>query len=203
MGIVSVLNYKTLPGAYFIWISCVFDFLDGMTARAIRYTSPIGKDLDSLADVVSFGVLPACILYVLMVNSGMSAWAYLAFGIAIFSALRLAIFNNDETQTKSFKGLNTPSNSLFISALPLLPASLDPVITSSWFLVTVAIVSPFLLVAPIRFFSLKFENVRWEGNQIRFIFLGCSLLLLTLFHVAALPLIILLYIGLSLLFGRS
>src|SRR5690242_19132741 len=121
-GIVCLLENRNIPAAYFVWTAGVFDFFDGFTARMLKVSSPIGKELDSLADVVSFGVLPALVMYKLIGDHTANEWLpYAAFMIAAFSALRLAIFNVDETQTDSFKGLNTPANSLFITSLPLLP----------------------------------------------------------------------------------
>jgi CDP-diacylglycerol---serine O-phosphatidyltransferase len=125
LGILFLLEGRGIPAAYFVWISCLFDFFDGFAARWLKVSSPIGKELDSLADVVSFGVLPSFVMYKLLDNNTLVTYLpYIAFMIAAFSALRLAIFNVDETQTDSFRGLNTPANTLFISALPLLPASI-------------------------------------------------------------------------------
>ena len=118
-GIVFLLEDRGIPAAYFVWASCVFDFLDGFVARALKVSSPIGKELDSLADVISFGLLPALVMYKLIGAHTTIEWLpFIAFFTAAFSALRLAIFNVDETQTDSFRGLNTPANTLFITALP-------------------------------------------------------------------------------------
>src|SRR6476620_6072036 len=133
LGIVFVLEGRLVPAAYFVWAACVFDFFDGFAARMLKVSSPIGKELDSLADVVSFGVLPAMVMYTMIGNSTTSpALPYLGFMIAVFSALRLAIFNIDETQTDSFKGLNTPANSFFITSLPLLPLSVMSWLYNPW-----------------------------------------------------------------------
>jgi CDP-diacylglycerol--serine O-phosphatidyltransferase len=199
-GIVFLLEDRNVPAAYFIWTAGVFDFFDGFAARLLKVSSPIGKELDSLADVVSFGVLPSLIMYKLIAASSSSeVLPYVAFMIAAFSAIRLAIFNIDETQSDSFKGLNTPANSIFISSLPLLPASVTSWLFQEWLLVAITVVFSLLMVSRVEIFALKFKNFRWADNKLRFTFLILSVLLLILLQVSALPLIILLYIGLSLL----
>lgn len=198
-GIVFLLEDRSVPAAYFVWAAGVFDFFDGFAARWLKVSSPIGKELDSLADVVSFGVLPALVMYKLIAaNSTMESLPYLGFTIAAFSALRLAIFNVDTRQTDSFIGLNTPANTIFITSLPLLPATITAWLFQDWVLVTITIVFSLLLVSPIEFFAFKFKNFNWKENQTRFTFLLISVLLLIALKATALPLIILLYIVLSL-----
>lgn len=199
LGIVFVLENRNLPAAYFVWAACVFDFFDGFAARMLKVTSPIGKELDSLADVVSFGVLPALVMYKLIDESTPSeALPYLGFMIAVFSALRLAIFNVDETQHDSFKGLNTPANSLFITSLPLIHTTVGDWLYQTWVLVAITTIFSFLLVSRVEIFALKFKNFTWADNKIRFTFLGSAVLLLALFQITAIPLVIILYIALSL-----
>jgi CDP-diacylglycerol---serine O-phosphatidyltransferase len=199
LGIVFVLENRNLPAAYFVWAACLFDFLDGFAARALRVTSPIGKELDSLADVISFGVLPALVMYKMIDASTTSeALPYLGFLIAVFSALRLAIFNVDETQSDSFKGLNTPANTLFITSLPLIHLAAGDWLYHTWVLIAITTVFSFLLVSRIEIFALKFKNFTWADNKIRFTFIGLSVLLIVAFQVVAIPLIILLYIAMSL-----
>jgi CDP-diacylglycerol---serine O-phosphatidyltransferase len=200
LGILFLLEGRGIPAAYFVWISCLFDFFDGFAARWLKVSSPIGKELDSLADVVSFGVLPSFVMYKLLDNNTLVTYLpYIAFMIAAFSALRLAIFNVDETQTDSFRGLNTPANTLFISALPLLPASITQWLFQDWLLVLITVVFSLLLVSRIEIFALKFKNFSWADNQLRFIFLALAALLIVVFQISAIPLIILLYIALSLI----
>lgn len=197
-GIVFLLEDRGVPAAYFVWASCVFDFFDGFAARLLKVTSPIGKELDSLADVVSFGVLPALVMYKLIgAHSTSDVLPYIGFTIAAFSALRLAIFNLDETQTDSFKGLNTPANTLFITSLPLLPASIGKWLFQEWLLIAITLIFSLLLVSRIEIFALKFKNFSWADNKIKFTFLLLSVLLLVAFQITAIPLIILLYIALS------
>lgn len=199
LGIVFLLEDRGIPAAYFAWMAGVFDFFDGFAARMLKISSPIGKELDSLADVVSFGVLPSLVMYKLIAaHTTIPFLPYIAFVMAALSALRLAIFNLDEKQTDSFIGLNTPANTIFITALPLLPASIGVWLYQDWLLVIITLVFSLLLVSPIPIFAFKFKNFSWTDNKLRFTFLLISVLLLILWKVAALPLIILLYIGLSL-----
>lgn len=198
-GIVFVLEGREIPAAYFVWLAGLFDFFDGFAARMLKVTSSIGKELDSLADVVSFGVLPALVMYKMISGSSdSSALPYIAFSIAVFSALRLAIFNVDETQRDSFRGLNTPANTIFITSLPLLYNDVGRWLYEPWILVTITVVFSLLLVSPIEFFAFKFKNFRWQGNKIRFTFLILAVLLLISLQLLALPIIILLYIAFSL-----
>lgn len=199
LGIVFLLEDRNVPAAYFVWVACVFDFFDGFAARVLKVSSPIGKELDSLADVVSFGVLPSMVMYKMIDNATESeAIPFIGFLIAVFSALRLAIFNVDETQRDSFKGLNTPANSLFITSLPLIHYAVGGWLYQSWTLIAITTIFSFLLVSRIDIFALKFKNFTWADNKLRFTFIALSVLLLATLHVVAIPLIILLYIALSL-----
>jgi CDP-diacylglycerol---serine O-phosphatidyltransferase len=197
LGIISLFTNKIEP-AYFIWAACVFDFFDGFAARLFKVSSPIGKELDSLADMVSFGVLPALAMYSWIGTSTASYLPFVAIGIAVFSALRLAKFNIDENQSDSFIGVPTPANALFISALPFLPETLHAWVFLPASLVAITIVFSFLLVAPLKLLALKFKHFGWQSNQLRFTFLAISVLLLLLFRAGAIPFIILFYIGISL-----
>ncbi|MCE2996067.1 MAG: CDP-diacylglycerol--serine O-phosphatidyltransferase [Cyclobacteriaceae bacterium] len=201
-GIVFCLEGRAMPAAYFVWAAAVFDFFDGFAARMLKVSSPIGKELDSLADMVSFGLLPSLVMYKMLMGVSNSNWVpFVAFLIAVGAALRLAIFNVDETQSDSFKGLNTPSNTLFITSLPLLGSSLSTWVQTEWVLLGITIIFSWLMVSPIRFFAFKFKNFSWGDNKIRFTFLAASVLLLVIFQVSAIPFIILLYIASSLLDG--
>jgi CDP-diacylglycerol--serine O-phosphatidyltransferase len=193
-GIVYCLEGRPIPAAYFVWAACVFDFLDGFVARLLKVHSPIGKELDSLADMVSFGLLPSLVMYKMISSVTSVGWLpYIAFLIAVFAALRLAIFNVDETQTDSFKGLNTPANTLFITSLPLLSGTIAWLF-QDWLLVLITVAFSLLMVSPITFFAFKFKNFSWRDNQVRFTFILLSVLLLIFLQLMALPLVILLYI---------
>jgi CDP-diacylglycerol--serine O-phosphatidyltransferase len=191
-----------LEPAYFVWAACIFDFFDGFAARWLKVSSPIGKELDSLADMVSFGLLPAFFMFqylgaAVVSDASMGVLPFVAFLIAVCSALRLAIFNVDETQTDSFRGVPTPANTLFITSLPFLNEHLS-FIGNPWALSLLTIVFSLLLVSRFELFALKFKNFQWADNKLRFTFLLLAVLLLVIFQFAALPLIIILYILLSL-----
>jgi CDP-diacylglycerol---serine O-phosphatidyltransferase len=198
-GIVFLLEGRDVPSAYFVWAACVFDFFDGFTARLLKVSSPIGKELDSLADMVSFGLLPSMVMYHLLKGSENEYVPYIAFMIAVFSALRLAIFNVDDTQRDSFKGLPTPANTIFITALPLVIAAGYDWLNNKLILIGITIIFSLLLVSRIELFALKFKSFSWNENQLRFIFLALSLVLLFIFKALALPIIIILYVLISLL----
>lgn len=193
---------------YAIIIGAVFDFFDGFAARLLGVSSPIGKELDSLADDVTFGVAPATIVYALLsevVDGALPGSAlapylpYVAYIIAAFSALRLAKFNLDERQTTSFIGLPTPANTLFWAALAVgahqwLVA--NPA-CSFWLLLVGIVLSSWLLVSEVPMFALKFKSFGWKGNGLRYVFALVSILLLILFSWTAFSFIIILYVLVS------
>lgn len=199
LGLISIFGNYPVEPAYFIWAACVFDFLDGFMARLLKVSSPIGKELDSLADMVSFGVFPAMVMHQWMDTSSDVSWlSYSAIMIAVFSALRLAKFNIDTRQADSFIGVPTPANALFITSLVFLPESIRELVFTTPVLTGITVVFSLLLVAPFELFALKFKNFSWGHNQIRFTFLGLSVLLVAIFKAGALPIIILSYIIFSL-----
>lgn len=204
LGILLAREFPLYAPAYFVWLACVFDFFDGFVARALNSASPIGKELDSLADMVSFGVLPSITMYTWLQNSAPgNPIAYTAFLIALFSALRLAKFNIDENQKDSFIGLPTPANALFITGLIFLSAPFDILTTSTLGLAITTVVFSLLLVTPVNLFALKFNNFTWRDNKLRFTFIGLSVLLLGWKQAEGVSLIILLYLVLSLVEGIS
>lgn len=210
---VMAFNGNFFWAAMFIYLGSVFDFFDGMSARALDVHSPIGKDLDSLADMVTFGVAPGVVTYKWLCEllPGNEILPFVAFLIPVFSALRLAKFNIDTRQTTSFIGLPTPANSIFFASLIAvaslqvtsnsLLANFAEVVKSLCAKEVVIIVLVFLfswlLVAEIPMFSLKFKNLKWADNKIRFIFLMLSVLMLLVLWWGAAPLIILLFIAMS------
>jgi len=193
-------------------LGAFFDFFDGMAARLLQVKSEMGKQMDSLADMVSFGLVPGFIVFQLMRTSpdlpqfmigDALITPFLAFIIPVLSAYRLAKFNIDTRQTDSFIGLPTPALALFIGSLPFI---LDGYFSfefdglhSYYILLLISIILSLLLVSELPLFSLKFKNLSWKDNSIRFIFLGISLGALILLQIGAFPFIILLYIILSLL----
>ena len=201
-GIVLLLEGRGWPAAWFVWAACVFDFLDGFAARALKVSSPIGKELDSLADMVSFGLLPSLVMYVLIKDNTTNEFLpYIAFFMVICSALRLAIFNVDETQKDSFRGVPTPANTLFITSLPLIREFTGEWLYQDWLLAGITVLFSLLLVSRFELFALKFKNFSWADNKVRFTFLAFAVLLIAALNILALPLIILSYILLSLGLG--
>ncbi len=177
------------PETAMLWIiiGAVFDFFDGMSARALHVSSPIGKELDSLADDVTFGVAPSTILFSQLLVMDLpdalapvsSILPFAAYLMAAFSALRLAKFNLDERQSMGFIGLPTPANALFWGSLIIC--------CSEWFegnrygyalFLVLMLVSCWLLVSEIPMFALKFKHWGWKGNELRYCFIGISALLL-------------------------
>ena len=196
----------------FIILAAVFDFFDGMLARALGAYSPMGKELDSLADDVSFGLAPAMIVFSLFKEvhvpsflSAIETWLpYSAFLIAIFSALRLAKFNIDTRQTSSFIGMPTPANALFWSSLAV--GGYEFLISDKFnaiYLVLIVLLTSWLLVAEIPMFSLKFKNLSWQSNKVQYIFLLVSLPLIILLKEGCLAAIIIWYAILSLATGYN
>ena len=208
IGIVYAFNGHLETAAYFVLLSGIFDFFDGFAARLLHVKSSIGKELDSLADMVSFGFLPGIVMFKLLsasdyFNESFAVLPYLGFFITVFSALRLAKFNIDTRQTEDFIGLNTPMNTLFIISLPFIGQDYPGIVYSGLFLVAITAVLCWLLVSEIRIFSLKFSSFGWAQNKIKFIFLILSALLIAFLKFAAVPLILVLYIGLSVLHFRN
>ena len=191
----------------FVILSAVFDFFDGLLARALNAHSIIGKDLDSLADDISFGVAPSAVVFSLLreasypaAASACAAWLpYAAFLISVFSALRLAKFNNDSRQASSFIGLPVPANALFWSAWVAGSHQWLAQSCSPFVVVAAVCVSSWLLVSEIPMFSLKFKNLSWNDNKLRFFFLAGCVPLLLLLGINGFAAIILWYVLLSLL----
>lgn len=206
VGIVAAFEGDLVLATYMIWLAAIFDFFDGFAARMLKVSSAIGGELDSLADLVTFGVLPAIMIFTMLQQSGLSGWLpYLAFVIAVFSALRLAKFNVDTRQTTSFIGLPTPANALFIGSLPLILEFSQPplqFIMEPWFLLGCSFVLSFLLVAELPLFALKFNSFGWAENKVKYVFLIISVVLIIFFKFVAIPLIIVLYVLIS-LFNRT
>ncbi|WP_316804505.1 CDP-diacylglycerol--serine O-phosphatidyltransferase [Pedobacter nototheniae] len=205
IGIVFAFKGELQITAYLVILSGIFDFFDGMVARMLNVKSNIGKDLDSLADMVSFGFLPGVVMFQLLKTSDYTSdyLPYLAFFITIFSALRLAKFNNDERQTQDFIGLNTPMNTLFICSLPFIAVDYPTIINSTILLIGIIAVTSFLLISEIKIFSLKFNNLSWQANKVKFIFLILSALLIAALKFAAIPFVLVLYIAMSFLHFRN
>lgn len=216
-GCLSILfSFSGMPvaAAVMIFVAGLFDFFDGFTARLLHAHSPIGADLDSLSDVVSFGVAPGVIMYHLMCEGmtepiwpvgNVSAFACFAFLLPVFSAIRLAKFNVDTRQTTSFIGLPTPPMAIFMASIPLAFWQLgvlgQPVL-NPLFCLGIVILFSVLMVCNLPFFSFKMKSVVWKGNEVRWIFLILAVAGFAVFRMVALPFILLVYILMSVLFYR-
>ena len=212
VGIVFAFQGELVIAGYAILVAAIFDFFDGMVARLLKAYSEIGKELDSLADVVSFGVLPSVIIYQLFLQSpqvgNISQYLnFSAFLIAIFSALRLAKFNIDERQAENFIGLPTPANALLIASLPMILAQgnwfFSAYILNPFFLFIFSLGMSILLVTEIPLISLKFKNLKINDNLFRYILVVSGIVLILIFKFAAVPLIVFIYILLSLIQFRT
>lgn len=209
-----------ITAAALVGLAAVFDFFDGFIARLLHVKSEIGKELDSLADVISFGLTPSVILFIMIrENAGiqpqsgvLSFLPYTALLIAAFSALRLAKFNLDTRQSTSFLGLPTPANAMFIVSLPFFAGSqaiqdaglLSMVAGNIYFQLALIPVSCFLLVSEIPLFGLKFANgFSIKANKLKYALLVGSLITILIFKWAGIPLIIVLYILISSFAGKE
>ena len=198
VGIVFAFNNDLLYAAYAIWIAAVFDFFDGFSARMLKVSSPIGKELDSLADMVTFGVLPSVILFKLMDGASNEIIPYIGFILALFSALRLAKFNVDTRQTTTFIGMPTPAAAFFVSGLPFWQAEHTELVTWRGVMIITIILS-LLLVSPIKMLALKFSEYSVRENWHRYLVILFSVLAFVFLGSKSLPLIIALYLIISLI----
>lgn len=205
IGIVFAFKSQLDITAYAVLLAGIFDFFDGFSARILNVKSLIGKELDSLADMVSFGFLPGVVMFQLLVQSDYSSpyLPYFGFLITVFSALRLAKFNTDTRQTEDFIGLNTPMNTLFIVSLPFIQRDFPDLISSTLLLLFLTLLMSWLLISEIRIFSLKFGSMKWADNKSKFIFLILSAVLIAILKFAAIPFVLILYISSSILHFRK
>ncbi len=203
---IAILVAGDMKAAFWlVVIAAVFDFFDGFTARLLKSSSAIGGELDSLADMVSFGLVPALAMYCTFLGAPqatqlpdclISYGAYLNLIIVAFSALRLAKFNVDDTQHTEFCGLPTPANGLFCLSLAMLIAAGEFSLAKEWILL-ISVVMACLLISPVRMFALKFKGFGLKGNEIRYGFIALCIALIALFTKFAVPAIIVLYIVIS------
>jgi len=211
-----IASYYAFQGDYmlalsFIVIGAVFDFFDGMTARLLHVSSPIGKELDSLADNITFGFAPSAILFDFLCkfHTHLIFIPFLAFIMAAFSALRLAKFNLDERQTLGFIGLPTPANALFWGALLTSfhwQEFYEPYqLPDTYFYVVLVLlpISCYLLVSEIPMFALKFKTWGWKGNEVKYLFLLTCIPLLLWFGIKGIAIIIAWYVVLSVVTRRK
>lgn len=203
IGIDLVYQGELTAAPFLMALAAIFDFFDGFAARLLKVSSPIGKELDSLADLISFGLLPGVLLNQLLAPHAVGSLeqlTYLGWLIPVFSALRLAKFNVDTRQEESFIGLPTPANALFWGSFPLIMAYQPEI--GQWLkhpglLAGLGIVMSGLLVAELPLFSLKFKSMGWKGNEWRYIFIFGSVLLLLWGRYLGLALCVVFYLILS------
>ncbi|MEJ6791523.1 MAG: CDP-alcohol phosphatidyltransferase family protein, partial [Lacinutrix sp.] len=223
IAVLFAVNNLFVSAALFVFLGVFFDFLDGLLARKLNVQSELGLQLDSLADIVTSGLVPGIILYKLIAiavdappMTASSEWSLhwsgfsmsfipvIGLFVTLASAYRLAKFNIDEDQQTYFKGLPTPANTLLIISLPLIMEfqhndAINAIILNKWFLISLTIISCYLLNSSVKLFALKFKDYSFKNNAIRYIFIILSLVLLIVLQFAAIPVIILLYIILSLI----
>jgi CDP-diacylglycerol--serine O-phosphatidyltransferase len=206
VAVIFTLVYHAYETAFWLIVAAaIFDFLDGFAARLLKQTSPLGVQLDSLADDVTFGLAPAMVMYDLYVHSSsyynlnaevMGWMKYVVLIIAAFSVLRLAKFNIDTTQSAEFEGLPTPANALMLMSLAVL-AETGRVVLYQEHILLISIAASLLLISPIRMFALKFKNFGIKGNELRYGFIVAALVMIILMPAYALLAIIVLYIVIS------
>ena len=203
MAVIAAFDCEPWHALLWIVSGALFDFCDGLSARLLKAYSPIGKELDSLADLVTFGLAPSVLCFTAL--KGLSYpcdwlaqfYPYIGFVLVTFAALRLAKFNIDERQTTSFLGLAVPANALFWGGL--FQMDLNAIPAAPWILGVLVIIFAGLMVSEIPMFSLKFKNLSWSDNKIRFIFLLVSVLILIVLGRQGLSAVIGWYIILSIL----
>ena len=215
IGVIQLLNGNYMITAICIILSLILDFFDGFIARALKSNSYLGAQLDSLADMVSFGLLPGIVMYKALEPFGTQLFGmelpfeikYFGLFITLFSCLRLAIFNLDEEQTYYFKGLNTPSNTILIFGLYYFVQekniSINEFSEAPVVLIFITIISSWLLISPIKMIAMKFKSMKLEDNYPKIALLFGAVLILILFKTIGIPLVILYYILISIVFQRQ
>jgi len=205
----GTLNYL-ITGSYFVYAAAIFDFFDGFAARVLKAYSPIGKQLDSLADMVTFGVAPSFFIFQIMnlalknTNLETSLIINIAFLTAVFSALRLAKFNIDESQTTYFIGVPTPINGIMLVSFTSLikmfhNTNIEQLILMPAFLIALLVASSLMMVAPLKMLSFKFANYSFASNKFRYFLIASAAIILLKYNVAGFTLVYLLYVLLSVL----
>ena len=224
IAVIFAIDNHFIAASLFVFLGIFFDFFDGFAARKLNVQSELGLQLDSLADMVTSGLVPGIIMYKLLLlttntsetvyNNWSSNTDWLDFNLPILpllglfvtlaSAYRLANFNLDTEQQSYFKGLPTPANTLLIVSLPLIMEFqnndfINAIILNKWFLIGLTLLSCYLLNSNIKLFALKFKNWSFKANATRYIFIILCIVLLAVLQFAAIPVIILLYITMSLI----
>ena len=224
IAVLFAVNGELVTTAIFVFLGILFDFFDGLVARKLNVQSELGLQLDSLADMVTSGLVPGIVMFQLF-NLADSTWIEFSYNatvglssslaqnsflpffgllITLASAYRLAKFNISTNQSDSFIGLPTPANTLLILSFPLILEFqnndvINAIILNKWFLISITLLSAYLMNANIKLLALKFKNFSFKDNSARFILIILAIILLVIFQFAAIPLIILTYIIISIL----
>jgi CDP-diacylglycerol--serine O-phosphatidyltransferase len=225
IGIINVIEGQLETGCYLLFGAALFDLLDGFVARMTKTTSKIGEQLDSLSDMVSFGILPAMIMISMMLKTHVE-WVYIVtvtdipvislipFIVAAGAALRLAKFNLEGSKSDHFSGLPTPAMAIFVASLPLIVQNdlfifgnqtfyIGDIILNPFVLIGLSITLFWLMLSDLKIMSFKFRNFSWKENYLRYTLIIIFVVLLMLFSLLAIPLIIILYIILSIIFKNK
>lgn len=218
IAVIYAVQNELITAAVFVLIGIFFDFFDGLAARMLKVTGELGKQLDSLADVVTSGVVPGIVMYQLLkddavsisINQASITWGeesfnflpYFGLLFTLSAAYRLAKFNIDERQSNSFIGLPVPAATLVVISLPLILhygeiSAVNDFINQNWVLLGVVMLLSWLMHAEVPLFALKFKDFSWGNNKIKYVFLGITLLLCIFLQYAAIPLAVLIYVLLS------
>jgi CDP-diacylglycerol--serine O-phosphatidyltransferase len=230
IAVLMAVSDKLVAAAFFVFLGIFFDFFDGFFARKFKVQGELGKQLDSLADVVTSGVVPGIVMFQLMLlattgrmfmelSSESGSWQdydqtyfyfipFTGLIITLASAFRLARFNIDERQSNSFIGLPTPALSIFVLSLPLILIYSEnfffiEMLGNIYVLLGITIGGSYLMNAEIPLFALKFKNYGWKGNEVKYLFLVATLIMLLALKTVAIPLTIILYIILSIIDNTS
>lgn len=216
IAVSEIASGNLITASLLVLLAAFFDFFDGMSARLLQVGSPMGAELDSLADMVSFGFVPSYIAFTLLDSNNLPEFVkYIPFLIAVFSAIRLAKFNIDDRQTTSFIGVPTPANALLWISIPLISwqnqseisiVNVDSILVffnNPWIIISLSILMSFLLVAELPLLALKFKSFGWKSNEFRWILILGSVILLSILFFAAIPFILILYLLLSLLENKN
>jgi len=216
IAIICIMRGALTLAGVLVFLGAFFDFIDGFVARALRISSELGKQLDSLSDLVTFGVVPGLLAHEMMVSE---QYSFVVLLIPVFSALRLGKFNIDTRQSKNFIGLPTPANGLFWASLAIIFYDIDALrgllgnkgeandfytslyklLTSDTFIYPAVVVASLLMVAPLRLIGLKFSNMALKGNEMRIALIAISIVLAAFIGFYAAPIILLLYIVFSII----
>tara|TARA_R110001583_G_scaffold41445_1_gene131900 strand:- start:166 stop:897 length:732 start_codon:yes stop_codon:yes gene_type:complete len=218
IAVIYAVNNDLVTAAYLVFLGIFFDFFDGFFARLLDVQGELGKQLDSLADVVTSGLVPGIVLFqlfqaknlIVVETTEIVTWEsenfeflpFFGLLVTLAAAYRLAKFNIDERQTSSFIGLPTPAAALVVLSLPLILefSSIDvatTLIENNWFLMVLTLLLCYLMNAEIPLFSLKFKDYSWKNNKVKFVFILVTLLLIVLFQFVAIPIVIVLYVLMS------